>query len=274
MSISETVSPSPRWSGSNGVPAVERAVAILGYLSAEENAPATMTQIANALGLNGSTCFNILRTLVEARFLSYEPSTKTYELGLALPELANAVHASEQILRIAIEHSQQLARETSQTCLLFRWTADEDFVVVHKVEGSGKFKLTTSIGERFPPNSSVLSKALLAWEPAEVVERFIERYGLMARTPQAITNQARFRRELAAVRHHGYAVSIGEYYPDHNGMSAPIFDGAGQVSYVLVISGFAFELAPHVIQRIGPILVSTTEQITSTIGGIKPEGER
>lgn len=66
------------------VPAVERAIQILRYLAEAGAEGRTLTQIQRALGLNKSTCFYILRTLAEHRFVRYEEGDRRYRLG---PEL-------------------------------------------------------------------------------------------------------------------------------------------------------------------------------------------
>jgi carbon-monoxide dehydrogenase medium subunit len=72
------------------VPAVARAVRILTYLGRQGGRGATLAQIHRALGLNKSTCYNILKTLEHVGFLNYAPASKQYTLGTAIFRLGRS----------------------------------------------------------------------------------------------------------------------------------------------------------------------------------------
>ena len=256
-------SPEPKL---RGVPAVERALVIMTYLAEEGSAPATATQIARALDINASTCFNILKTLQAGRFVGFDPRTKTYELGLAVSELASAVDTGGQIQRLAKRHVIDLARRLSMTSFLFKWTDDEDFVVVDKVDSRNRLRLTASLGERFPPGQAICSKTFFAWWPSEDLDAAIDRYELLP-AKRSMAGIRRYRRELQTVRQRGFAVSIGEAHRANNAVGAPIFGDGGDVAYLVVVAGFSSELTPAVIKTIAPQVLETATAITEAIAG-------
>ena len=245
---------------------MERAVAILTYLGTEHNSPATATEIARALSMNTSTCFSTLKTLTAARFLGFDLRSKTYELGLALPELAATVDTGGQIHRTSKRYVIDLARHLGYTCFLFRWTEDEDFVVVDKVDSRQRLRLTASVGERFPAGQAICSKTFFAWWPSCDLDDAIERHELLPGT-RSRSDIERYRSELDAVRKRGYAVRIGEAHPDNNAIGAPILNADGNVVYLLVVAGFSSELTPTVIAEIRPAVVETAGTITTAISG-------
>jgi carbon-monoxide dehydrogenase medium subunit len=63
------------------VPAVARAFRILRYLDQQGGRGAPLAQIHRALGLNKSTCHNILKTLEQSGVVDYVPLTRRYTLG-------------------------------------------------------------------------------------------------------------------------------------------------------------------------------------------------
>jgi DNA-binding IclR family transcriptional regulator len=257
-----------------GVPAVVRTIDILEYLAGTGNTPATATEIAKATGINVSTCFNILRTLSTARYILFEPRSKTYELGISLRILADSIDRNDQVNRLARQEAQKFARDNQLTTMLFCWTSDGDFEVTDKAEANRKFRITTSIGQRFPWDAAILAKAYFAWHGEQLLDQLIANMPLVPRAPNTITNPSRFRRELAAVRRRGYATSVGEYQPDLNAVAAPIFDCDGQVCVILVASGFAFEFHPEVMKEVGPKLLRSAIDLTQAIGGQYPELDR
>jgi DNA-binding IclR family transcriptional regulator len=250
-------------------------IAILRWLAVDGNAPASMSQIARALNMNQSTCYNTLKTLAAGRLLTYEPSRRAYELGLALPELAAAVDESSQVFGVASTHLRKLAHEVGLTSVMFRYDEPSDhFVAVDKVDSASKVKVTVSIGEHFPPDSAVLSKAYFAWQPPAAVEAMVAKFGLFPHTANAITNPTRFRRELVAVRRQGFSTSYGEYYPGHNAVGAASFDRRGGIPYVLVITGFEHEIHRDEVPAFGRLVLGAARAATAEMGGGYPELER
>ena len=67
-----------------------KAATILRFLRATQG-PATVTQITRAVKINPSTCFNILRTLIQEDFVQFDATAKTYQLSLGRVALAPAV---------------------------------------------------------------------------------------------------------------------------------------------------------------------------------------
>ncbi|MDR7482995.1 MAG: FAD binding domain-containing protein [Armatimonadota bacterium] len=61
-----------------------RAVAILRYLERRGSRGASLAQIHRVLGLNKSTCHNLLKTLTALGFVEFAPASRRYELGPAL----------------------------------------------------------------------------------------------------------------------------------------------------------------------------------------------
>jgi DNA-binding IclR family transcriptional regulator len=254
-----------------GVPAVVRTIAILEHLADPANSPATATEIAKAIGINVSTCFNILKTLARAHYVAYEPRAKTYELGIGLRNLGDTVDRNDQVNRVARRAAQQLASATGLTVFLFRWTDESEFIVTDKVEANRKFRITTSVGQRFPWDAAILAKTYFAWQPRTVVDRLVDGMPLVPRAPNTITNPNRFRRELAVVRQRGYATSIGEYQPELNAVAAAIFAANGEVHSILVASSFAFEFGPDVMRKVGPQVLDVATTVTRSIGGRYPD---
>ena len=249
---------------------MQHAVAILRFFEARSNEPASMTEIARGTSTNPSTCFNILKTLEGAGFIAFDETTKDYRLGRGLVDVAAAIDGDRQVVQTALEFAARLVDHTELVCFIVRMAETEEFVVVDKVESRRPIKVTVAVGERFPANSSVLAKAYFAWVDETAVDRMIDRLGLPEYAPKSIRRPAAFKKSLAEVRRRGFATSIGEYYPDHNALAAPIFDRYGKVSHLLVIVGFAFELPTERLEEYGELLRATAEEVTEKLGGSIP----
>jgi DNA-binding IclR family transcriptional regulator len=78
------------------VPAVTRAVAILRLLAKAEK-PLGVNAIAHTLGLVPSTCLHILRTLVIEELVSFNHTTKLYQLDVGVLTLARSIFRRNKI---------------------------------------------------------------------------------------------------------------------------------------------------------------------------------
>ncbi len=256
----------------DGVPAVLHAVAILRYLQEVGNRPSPMMEIARALEINTSTCFNILRTLADQRILNYDEDTRRYSLGMALIEFASLVDNHGHVLSAAQAHADRVARDVNQVCLIFRKTEDDAFLVVGKAEGRRPLKVTATLGDRIPPNGAVVAKAWYAWCSDEEVDRMISLHGLPARAPHSITGMLDFKRELARTRARGFSISVGEYYEEHNAVGCAVLSPQSEPLLLLVITGFASLIPVQTMAALGQRLRAAADAAAADVFGTPTEG--
>ena len=94
------------------VPAVNTAFKLITLLSRKRYQSSTLTEIANALSLNPTTCFRILYELQELSVVKYDQRTKRYSLGPYLVVLGE--RAKEHLYDLSIINSY-LEKMTAQT---------------------------------------------------------------------------------------------------------------------------------------------------------------
>jgi IclR family transcriptional regulator, KDG regulon repressor len=255
------------------VPAVQNALAILEFLRSVDNEPRTVSEIARGAGLNVSTCFNILKTLEDGLVIAFDPAQKTYRLGLRLAEFATLVDVRAQGAQLVLDEARRIADTVGLGCFLMGLDdrGEKAFVVLDKVESSNPIRVTIDRGARFPITGAVASKAWFAWSSGQEVRQMIERHHLTKHTERSITDTAEFEAELARTRQRGYSTSLGEYYPGHNAVAAPVFDVAGVPSFLLVVVGAASQLSDAELTRVGEEVAAGAERATKRIGGRHPQ---
>jgi DNA-binding IclR family transcriptional regulator len=248
---------------------VHNALAILDYICSVQNEPKTLSEIARGAGLNMSTCFNILKTLEDGLVVSFDRTQKTYKLGLRLAELGTLVDARSQAAQLVLDEVRRIADTVGLSCFLMGQEHDS-FVVLDKVESSKPIRVTIDRGARFPLTGAVAAKAWLAWSSHDVVHEVIRRHGLEHHTERSITDIGQFQAELASTRDRGYSTSIGEYYPGHNAVAAPVFNVDGSPLLLVVVVGADNELSGPELTRVGEEVRAGAERATKRIGGRRP----
>jgi DNA-binding IclR family transcriptional regulator len=250
---------------SQGVPAVLHTMSIFEFLRERGNEPATMTEIAKALEMNPSTCFNILKTLQDGELLTCDPTSKRYRLGHGLLELGAVVSEEGAVLTTARMRALEFVRRNKLIVLLCQKADDDSFIVIDKLRGRPDPRGTAPLGGRVPPNGAVLAKAYYAWADVEEVNRMLDLHGLPARTPTSVTHVEQFRQELRKVRERGYSISLGEYERDYNAVGTAVLGPSGRPVLIMVVTGHTSFMPSSVIPAIGERLSCVAEDVSKAV---------
>jgi len=225
----------PRYS----VQVIEDAAAILGCFGSR-NTPLGVSEVGKAVGLGRSKVHRILNTLRYVGFVEQDEVTKKYRLGLRMFELAAAAGSRFDLGPEGRQALQQLVEITSQTVNVGVLRGRE-VLYVASVSGTGPLRLEIEVGYRAPASCVALGKAMLAFEPPEFIERYLEG-PLPGITQNSITDPERFREELTRSREQGFAVDDEEAFPGMRCISVPIFDHTGSPVAAIAMSGPAARL--------------------------------
>jgi DNA-binding IclR family transcriptional regulator len=225
------------------VPALENAVAVIDYINRTPPHIASLAEISSTLGISKSHCHNILKTLVHFGWLSFDGRAKTYELHSGIVAAASSLLGSSQLNRIRSE-LVQLVRRIDLPAVLTQPLPDDSFVVIDKF-GAPAMEVSYPIGHHMPRDSVASSRAFLAWQSPERIERWMEGWQPIRYTAATLLSGDAVRAEIAATRKRGYARSVGEFTEGLMALGMPIFNRFGEVSYVFTCSGLLSSVAPR-----------------------------
>jgi DNA-binding IclR family transcriptional regulator len=222
-----------------------------------------VTELSRKTNLHKSTVSRLLATLEREGFVERVPGTDKYRLGLALMRLAGQVTHFRDVRTAAQPVLVELANVSRETVNLA--VLDDDGVInVEQISGPHLVRDTNWVGRRTPLNCVANGKALLAFQPPEIVERILT--GPLPRfTGRTITDPAALRAQLAAVRECGFAVALGEIEEGLNAIAAPIKRGAEPPAAAVSISGPAYRVTPDRIAELGALTVSAAEKIAARL---------
>ncbi|MCR4522218.1 IclR family transcriptional regulator [Bosea sp. 47.2.35] len=199
------------------VPALTSAIRILRYLNRTRE-PASVSQIAQALGINASTCFNILKTLAYERLLVFDSASKRYSLGLGLVELAHSV-LDAGFVRHFHPRLEEIASRFGVTALLWQDAGQDRFVLVDKAEVNAAIRVHLTIGQRFPILIGASGRCVAALSgigKEELRERFKE-----LRWQNAPDFES-YWQDVQTARETGYAVDYGNFNTGITTVSAAV----------------------------------------------------
>ncbi len=196
--------------------------------------------------------------------MEQEGERDLYRLGLKLLELGSVVLANMEVHREALPFIEELVRETGETVHLGVFDGTQ-VVSIEKMDSPHGLASNITIGKGAPAYCTGVGKALLAFQPEAVVDH-VCRLGLVAYTPQTITDPAKLRKELAQVRAQGYAVDNTEHQPDVRCVAAPIRNYTGNVIASLSVSGPATRIPKERIPALAARVREVARQLSLRLG--------
>ena len=254
------------------IQALARASAIMDVVAAADDAGVGLSEVSKATGLNKTTAFNLLGSLVTLRFVDQDRHSRRYRLGLRNLELGRLVQQRLHISHLARPILVDLCRKTNETVNL--GLPDLlDLLVVDSFRGSQILHATANAGWRSMYHCTALGKAFMARWDAPMRQTIYRSRGLPSQTPNTITEADTLEAQLAQFERQGYAMDLEENEIGVNGIARSIRDGLGEIAAAVSVSGPANRLTREAMERIAPDVIAAGKMIATEIGGgDQPEG--
>jgi DNA-binding IclR family transcriptional regulator len=230
---------------------VDRALQVLLQFTRERPEWST-SELARALGVHRSIVYRLLKTLERRGFVTQTDRQGRFALGLKLVELGNVVLSGLDLRQVASPFMARLVKETGESAFLSVLSGD-DCVCIEKIDSPKAIRAMTSIGTHSPLHAGASGKVLLAHLSPGRIDNLIAN-GLKRVTPRTVTDPVRLREDLAQIRQHGWAYTVGELTPDVAAVSVPLWDSSGAVLGVLSAAGPASRFSQDRL----PTLISVT----------------
>lgn len=241
---------------------VVKAFKVLEVLAASAE-PQGISSLSSVLGLGKSNVHRLLATLVGLGYVRsleggrYEATLRLWEHGTHVLTRNDAKHTASPFL-------PELVKATGETAFL-SVLEGFDIVYVDKLESERHaVRAFSRIGARAPAYAVATGKALLAFQPPEVIESFQE--NLVSYTPKTILSTRALLSELAKVRVEGVAFNSGEWRDGVCGVAAPIRANDGCVVMAVGISGPADRFRQKRLKELAPIVAEVGRHISEALG--------
>jgi DNA-binding IclR family transcriptional regulator len=226
----------------------------------------TVSGLAARLGLHRSTTSRLVATL-EARGFLERVAGEGVQLGPAAARLGRVALAGRDLVSVARPILDELAHDTGEAVTLAVPAGHEAMTVAES--GSRHFVSSRNwSGVRTPGHCTSDGKVLLAFGAIPLPSGPLERL-----TPRTLTEAQALERELAAVRHRGFAVARSELEAGLHGVAVPVFE-AGACVAALCLSGPEYRLRAGFEEALAPKLRAAAARIERKLGAeVEPGGE-
>src|SRR5262245_19709952 len=182
------------------------------------------SELAKVLGVDRSTAYRLLYTLMLRGYLEQDPTTREF-----FPNSGKFFALSRQVAgpmdwpAVATGFLRILRDRSGETANL-GVLQDNEVIYIGQQQTREAVVVNHALGERRPAHCSALGKAILGFLPEGYVDRLVEGRPLAANTPRTITDPQILKIQLKNVRELGYATDDEETMPGVRCVAAPIYD--------------------------------------------------
>lgn len=264
-SVSAATTPKAPRASDDHLKSLVKLVRVLECFSTTDRA-LSLAEICQRTGFPRSTTHRLLASLRDVGFLDQDRERDRYRLGLKLFELGNIALANFDLHREARPYVEALRRISGHVVHLAVFDGYRA-VVIRRADPSPESNTAASSTfiENAPAHCTSVGKAILAWQPDDVIDRVI-RQGLERYTESTITTGPELKAELARIRERGYAVDEAEHQPGLRCIGAPIRDQNGAVFAGLSVSGAAWHLPVENVEELSKVVIHHADQISRSLG--------
>lgn len=224
---------SPAHHRAEGAQSILRAIALIRGVANHNDRGITLSKIAAETGLHVATTHRILSVLVSEGFLSCNPKSKCYHLGMDVYLLADT--ARQFFLRDQFRGAlEKIAKETGDTVFLLV-RSGKDVLCIDRVEGQSPIRMMTiDVGVRKPLGIGAGSLSLIAFMPDDefdlVLAENAGRYAYFKMSVERLKHLGTSSRRL------GYVVSENLFHEGVTSIGIPIMNQQGEIIAAITVS--------------------------------------
>lgn len=196
----------------------QRALAVLDCFTAASPA-LTLSEIARRLGQPVSSTHRQLQELTRWGALERDSSGR-YSIGLHLWEVGALAPRSKGLREVSLPFLEDLYEATHENVQVAVLDGDE-VVYVERLFSHHATRIVAHPGARLPLHATGVGRVLLAHADTEFVNEVLSR-PLKKYTEYTVVDPAELRRELAAIRRDGYAISDRQVELVSTSVAAPV----------------------------------------------------
>ncbi|MBM3104109.1 MULTISPECIES: IclR family transcriptional regulator [Pseudomonas] len=238
-------------SGTKDVGAVVNAIQILRHLAHAEG-PEGVAAVARATGISPSSAFNILRTLHNEQFASFDNESKTYRLGLGLSELA--------VSFIGRSYADLIQPELDRLCnshniLITLWQVTDDaHIRVIARSAPAIAHVNVALGTRLPELVGAAGRCIagLRQFPEDELRRRLSR--VRWDNPPS-TEQ--YQKDANEALQRGWGMDLDNLYRGVSMVASAITDHDHQPRFVISAIGISAQHHPEELESMGASLHDT-----------------
>lgn len=222
------------------VPAVMRTLNIMEALFASAE-PKSLNELSKELDIPAASLFRIMKNLAGREYVTvlggsparYTVGHKPFQLVMGYRDRLDRKHVIKPVM-------QELTARTNQTAQ-YAVFQNGQFIYTEQALSAAELNVLAKLYMPLEINTSAGAKVILANQSEAVREQYLSGITLHKRTGRTIDDMDALRDELALTKERGYGMDDEEFAVGIGCMAVPVFDGEGQCTAALGVTGYIEE---------------------------------
>jgi IclR family transcriptional regulator, acetate operon repressor len=251
--------------GGDQVQSLVRALALLNRIAESSDDGATLTDLAQRVGLPASTAHRLLTTLEQERYVRFTHDGRFWSVGVQAFVVGCTFTRTRSLAGVARPHMRHLMEDGGETVNLA--VEDEgEAVYLSQVECRQMMRAFARPGTRVPLHCSAVGKAILSAASDKKLSKILHQRGMPRLTVKTITSPSALRAELERVRACGLSIDDEEHAIGLRCIAAPIFDETGDVVAAVSASGPMARIVDERMGQLGALVLEAARAISADMG--------
>jgi DNA-binding IclR family transcriptional regulator len=228
-----------------------------------------LEEITQKTGYKKTTCFRLLKTMRSLGLIELSSTAKKYQYGPRLVTIGLSALKNMNLRNSALPILQQLRDDTRETINLTILSGTE-ILYVERLMSDYLVNVNVNVGDRLPVYCASMGKVILAFLPANRMQKIISATKFEPRTDHTIVSESAFIKELAKIRAQGFAINDEELEKGLRAVAAPIFNYTGEAFAAINIAWTTARRPDRAaFSEFADKVVATAEQISGLMGYIR-----
>lgn len=225
--------------------------------------PLGITEIARSTRLSKAVVHRIVQALCRANFLTQDPDTRKYQVGMSALALADSANQSSLFRRYGMEVLADLAEETGETTTISGRIGHRR-IYVAQVESRQLVRISVQVGAVLPLTVGASGAAILAFLANSEIEAAMK---VPAPGEYTTLSPEQLRARLREVAEQGFAHTESERVKDSTSYAAPVRDRTDEVIGCVSIAALSSRLTPEREVELAHQVKVAAERLTARLRG-------
>jgi DNA-binding IclR family transcriptional regulator len=253
-------------SGGESLGTVERVITLL-RIVAEATEDIPLKDVAEQADLALSTTHRLLNILAESGLVQRGKARATYSPGMEFLRLGSKVVARMDLNKVAAPFLSDLVAELDETCFLATYLPTHHKMMVNFVRhGSHPLRFEIPLHAEMTIAWGATGRAILAFLPDALIDEVIALEESSPVTGQDLPKPQIFKRQLAAIREAGVAISSSQKIEGATGIAVPVFHADGSVVASLCMTVPVTRTTEALTNKIARRLMEKGRELSMALG--------
>jgi len=218
---------------------IHKAFDMLEYLAKEPRRPRKLNEVSGHLKMNAGTCANILKTMVQRKYVDQANVRGGYLLGPMIYYLSRLSAYRGDLILAAEPLMADLVKRVNETVLLVILRGRERFIII-QIDGNQNVQVGRDLFLQGQIYQTATGRLLLAYSDKKVFNDFVAENGLPGSVWPEASSQSKLESALETIRRRGWVSYKAS--GDVIGIAYPILESNNVVAALgLFLPAFRFK---------------------------------